>query len=44
MGETGSPVVAVPSLREFSGTACTGALLKQRVTVEEQTEQYVSTC
>jgi hypothetical protein len=41
MGESGSPVVAVPSLREFFRDCVHGALQKQRVTVEEQTEQYV---
>ncbi len=34
-------VVAVPSLREFFRDCVHGTLVKQHVTVEEQTEQYV---
>ncbi len=41
MDETGKSVLAVPSLREFFRDCVHGALVKQRVTVEEQTEQYV---
>ena len=41
MGEAGKRVVAVANLREFFRDSVHGALEKQRVAVEEQTEQYV---
>ncbi|HUA90904.1 MAG TPA: hypothetical protein VL994_15795 [Steroidobacteraceae bacterium] len=41
MGESGKRVVAVANLREFFRDSVHGALEKQHVTVEEQTEQYV---
>src|SRR5580698_3849042 len=41
MGEPGKHVVAVANLREYFRDSVHGALEKQRVAVEEQTEQYV---
>jgi hypothetical protein len=41
MDASGKSVLAVPSLREFFRDCVHGTLVKQRVTVEEQTEQYV---
>ena len=41
MGEPGKHVVAVANLREYFKDCVHGALEKQRVCVEEQTEQYV---
>src|ERR1700733_13827584 len=41
MGEPGKHVVAVANLREYFKDSVHGALEKQRVAVEEQTEQYV---
>lgn len=41
MDASAKSVVAVPSLREFFRDCVHGTLVKQHVTVEEQTEQYV---
>jgi hypothetical protein len=41
MGETGQAVLAVASLREFFRDCVHGALARQHVTIEEQTEQYI---
>jgi hypothetical protein len=41
MGEPGKHVVAVANLREYFKDSVHGALEKQRVAVEQQTEQYV---
>src|SRR5271154_7436449 len=41
MGERGKHVAAVTNLREYFRDSVHGALEKQRVAVEEQTEQYV---
>jgi hypothetical protein len=41
MDESGKSVLAVPSLREFFRDCLHGVLLKQHVSVAEQTEQYV---
>ena len=41
MDDSGKSVLAVPSLREFFRDCVHGTLVRQHVTVEEQTEQYV---
>jgi hypothetical protein len=41
MDATDKSVLAVPSLREFFRDSVHGTLVRQHVTVEEQTEQYV---